>query len=91
MSARGDEGGVVLTHIVLLAVDYQYPRAFDNDHRFLWVVEVGAVGPISLEGGDTSEISVAPFSLVTLLATETLGARCRLPTSYLLITRGSAI
>ena len=37
------------------------------------------------------EISVAPFSLVTLLATETPGARRRLLTSSLLMTRGSGI
>ena len=54
VSARCDEGGVVLPHIVLVSVDHQDYRAFDNDHRFLCVVEVDAVGRASLEGGDTA-------------------------------------
>jgi hypothetical protein len=37
------------------------------------------------------DISVAPTSLVTLLATETPGARCTVSTSSFRITRGSDI
>ena len=52
VGAGGDEGGVVLPHVVLLAVDHQDALALHDDDRLLGVVVVGGVRRAGLEGGD---------------------------------------